>query len=86
MGKIKIFKYDPAIKKYSTLTKNKNDLVILLTNNYDKTLPDLTNMSFKEVITILDYLNIDYTYEGYGYLSSIEQIDNKYKLIFKPKY
>ena len=65
---------------------NKNDLVILLTNNYDKTLPDLTNMSFKEVITILDYLNIDYTYEGYGYLSSIEQIDNKYKLIFKPKY
>lgn len=65
---------------------NKNDLVILLTNNYDKTLPDLTNMSFKEVITILDYLNIDYTYEGYGYLSSIEQIDEKYKLIFKPKY
>ena len=65
---------------------NKNDLVILLTNNYDKTLPDLTNMSFKEVITILDYLNIDYTYEGYGYLSSIEQVDEKYKLIFKPKY
>ena len=27
-SKIKIFKYDPAIKKYSTLTKNKNDLVI----------------------------------------------------------
>lgn len=26
--KIKIFKYDPAIKKYSTLTKNKTDLVI----------------------------------------------------------
>ena len=38
------------------------------------------------VIEPLDYLNIDYTYEGYGYLSSIEQIDNKYKLIFKPKY
>ena len=27
-SKIKIFKYDPAIKKYSTLTKNKTDLVI----------------------------------------------------------
>mgnify|MGYP000470144248 CR=1 FL=1 len=25
-SKIKIFKYDPAIKKYSTLTKNKTDL------------------------------------------------------------
>ncbi len=27
-SKIKIFKYDPAIKKYSTLTKNKTNLVI----------------------------------------------------------
>jgi len=73
-------------------TLNGNDLVVLLTNNYDKTIPDLVGMSFKEVITILDFLDIDYEYEGYGYLESqsIEPNtlvnDEEVTLVFKPKY
>lgn len=65
---------------------SKNDLVILLTNNYDKSIPDMLNMSFKEVTTILDFLDINYDYEGYGYLISIDLVEDKYKLIFSPKY
>ena len=72
---------------------NSNDLVILLTNEYTKTIPNLTGLSFKEVITILDYLKIDYEYEGYGYLESqsiepntLVNNDEKVKLVFKPKY
>jgi len=70
-----------------------NDLVILLTNDYTKTMPNLVGMSFKEVITILDFLDIDYEYEGYGYLESQSILENtlvndeeKVNLIFKPKY
>ena len=71
---------------------NNNELVILLTNEYTKTMPNLVGMSFKEVITILDFLNINYEYEGYGYLESqsIEEnvaiTNEKVKLFFKPKY
>ena len=69
-----------------------NDLVILLTNEYDKTMPNLVGMSFKEVVAILDFLNISYEYEGYGYLESQSILENtlvndeKVKLVFKPKY
>lgn len=79
---------DRIIKQYPDNGSiiDKGDTVILLTNNYDNTIPDITGMSFKEVITILDFLNIDYEYEGYGYLESYEYIENKYKLVFKPKY
>jgi len=71
---------------------NSNDLVILLTNKYTKTIPNLIGMSFKEVITILNFLGIDYEYEGYGYLESQSIAENtlvtdeKVKLVFKPKY
>lgn len=71
---------------------NNNDLVVLLTNEYTKTIPNLAGLSFKETITILDFLNIDYEYEGYGYLESQNIVENtlvneeKVKLIFKPKY
>ena len=71
---------------------NNNDLVILLTNEYTKTIPNLIGLSFKETIAILDFLNIDYEYEGYGYLESQTIGENnliteeKVKLIFKPKY
>ena len=71
---------------------NENDTVILLTNEYTKTIPNLIGLSFKETTTILDYLKIDYEYEGYGYLESqsIEEntliTEEKVKLVFKPKY
>ena len=71
---------------------NENDTVILLTNEYTKTIPNLIGLSFKETTTILDYLKIDYEYEGYGYLESQSIEENtlieeeKVKLVFKPKY
>ena len=69
-----------------------NDLIILLSNQYDKEMPNLMGMSFKEVITILDFLDIDYEYDGFGYLESqsIEEgiliSTEKVKLVFKPKF
>ncbi len=85
---------DKIINQYpaSSSIISSSDLVILLTNNATKVMPNLIGKSFKEVTTILDFLNIDYTYEGYGYLESqsIEEgivINNeKVELIFKPKY
>jgi len=71
---------------------NNNDMVILLTNEYTKTMPNLVGLSFKETITILNFLGIDYEYEGYGYLvsQSIEEnnlvVDEKVKLVFSPNY
>ena len=69
-----------------------NDLLIFLTNEYDKTMPNLVGKSFKEVITILEFLDISYEYEGYGYLESQSVSENMIvtdegvKLVFKPKY
>jgi len=70
-----------------------NNLVILLTNEYTKKMPDLIGLSFKDVKIILEFLDIDYEYEGYGYLESqsilkdtLVKDDEKVKLIFKPKY
>ena len=69
-----------------------DELVILLTNDYSKTMPNLVGMSFKEVITILDFLNISYEYEGYGYLESQSILedtiisDEVVNLVFSPKY
>ena len=85
---------DKVINQYPSKGNiiNKNDLVILLTNEYTKTIPNLVGLSFKETITVLDFLNIDYEYEGYGYLESQSVLENtlineeRVKLIFKPKY
>ena len=70
-----------------------NNLVILLSNEYTKIIPDLVGLSFKEVNVILELLEIDYEYEGYGYLESQSIEPNtlvndgeKVKLIFKPRY
>lgn len=46
------------------------DKVFLITNDTNYTLPDLTGWSRKEVITLLDLLNIEYTLEGNGYVTS----------------
>ena len=46
----------------------KGDNLILLTNNYDKKMLNLIGLSFKEVKIILDYMDINYTIEGNGYV------------------
>ena len=44
-----------------------NDLVVLLTNNYDKKMIDFNGLSYKEVISILKLMSVDYSVEGFGY-------------------
>ena len=46
----------------------KGDNLILLTNNYDKKMLNLIGLSSKEVKIILDYMDINYTIEGNGYV------------------
>ena len=48
----------------------KGDLVVLLTNNYDKTMIDLTGLSYKEVKNILELMNVEYELSGYGYVTN----------------
>jgi len=43
------------------------DLVVLLTNKYDKTMIDFNGLSYKEVREILKLMNVDYELKGYGY-------------------
>lgn len=46
------------------------DKVFLVTNNKDYILPNLIGWSRKDIITLLDLLNIEYTLEGNGYVTS----------------
>ena len=68
-----------------------NDIVILLTNNYNKEAIDFNGLSKKEVLNILNLMNVEYTIEGNGY--AYEQNYNKGEIItdkiilkFKEKY
>lgn len=57
----------------------KNDIVILLTNNYNKECIDFKGLSKKEVINILNLMDIEYEIEGSGYV--YEQNYNKGEVI-----
>lgn len=46
----------------------KNSTVVLLTDNYDKSMPDLTGLSYKDAINILKLMNVKYTVSGNGYV------------------
>lgn len=46
------------------------DKVFLMTNDTNKTIPNLIGWSKKDVKTILDMLGVNYTLEGYGYVTS----------------
>ena len=52
--------------KNTKLTKGDN--MILLTNNYDKKMLNLIGLSYKEAKIILEYMGINYTIEGNGYV------------------
>ncbi len=69
----------------------KNDLVVLLTNKYDKTMIDFTGMSYKDAKEILKLMNVEYELSGYGYVNNqnIEKgtkIDQKVILELKGLY
>ena len=69
----------------------KGDLVVLLTNKYDKEMLDFTGLSYKEAREILKIMNVDYELSGYGYVTNqnIEKgtkIDKKVVLELKGRY
>ena len=68
-----------------------NDLVVLLTNNYDKKMIDFNGLSYKEVISILKLMSVDYSVEGFGYayeqnILSGEIINDKVIIKMKERY
>ena len=68
-----------------------NGLVVLLTNNYNKTMPDFTGLSYKEVKEILNLMNVEYELSGYGYayfqnIASGSIIDEKVIIELKGLY
>ena len=54
--------------KDTTLTNN--DLVVLVTNDNDKTMIDFTGLSYKESKIVLDLMGVTYNLTGYGYASN----------------
>lgn len=52
----------------SGITLYSRDKVVLLTNNYDKTMIDFTGMSYKDANGILKLMGVKYKLEGYGYV------------------
>ena len=54
--------------KKTTLIKG--DLVVLLTNNYDKKMIDLVGMSYKDAKNILELMDVNYELSGNGYVTS----------------
>jgi len=75
---------------YGGITLTKGDNLILLTNNYDNKMLNLVGLSYKEVTTILEFMNINYEVEGKGYvyeqsISEGTDITSEDKLIIKLK-
>ena len=73
------------------VTVYKGDLVVLLTNNYDKKMVNFKGLSYKEVKGILDLMGVTYELSGYGYAyeQNIEVdkvIDKKVIIKFKGLY
>ena len=83
----KIINQYPASK----INLYKNDLVVLLTNNYDKTMIDFIGLSYKEVKNILELMNVEYELSGYGYAVNQNipvgsKIDGKVVIELKGRY
>lgn len=81
------------IKQYpdSGTSINKNDLVILLTDSYDKTMVDFTGLSYKESLAVLEMMGVAYKLEGYGYayfqnILVNEKIEQEVEIKFRGLY
>lgn len=82
-----------VIEQYPNINNiiTEEDLVILKTNSFDNIMIDLTGYSKKEVINMLNLLDIEYELEGNGYVyeQSIlvgEEITDKVIIKLKDKY
>lgn len=77
---------EKVINQYplANMTRNKDSKVFILTNDENYFLPDITGYSASDVINLCNLLNINYTLEGYGFVTSssiapgtnIKDIDN----------
>ena len=54
----------------------KDSVVVLLTNNYNKAMPNLVGLSYKDAYNILELMGVKYRFEGNGYVVSQSIIDN----------
>ena len=86
---------DKIIKQYPSQDNiiYKGDRVFLLTNNYDKRVPNLIGYSYKEVISLLKLMDINYTTNGNGYVyeqsileGNIISDEDNLVINLKPKY
>ena len=61
---------DKIINQYpnSGTILTENDIVVLLTNNYDKTMVDLNGLSYKDAINTLKLMEVVYEIDGKGYV------------------
>ena len=78
--------------KINTIVNNK-DRVFLVTNNNDFKMPNIIGWSSREVLTLINILDIGYEFEGYGFVTEqsiandiIISEDSKLKVKLKPKY
>ncbi len=78
--------------KINTIVNNK-DRVFLVTNNNDFKMPNIIGWSSREVLTLINILDIGYEFEGYGFVTeqsiandTIISEDSKLKVKLKPKY
>jgi len=75
----------------SGVTLYNGDKIVLLTNNYDKTMIDFIGMSYKDANSILKLMDVSYELDGYGYvyeqnIKSGSKIDKPIILKLKGKY
>lgn len=63
---------DKIIRQYpsSGVSLYNNSTVCLLTNNYDKTMPNLIGLSYKDALNILKLMKVEYKIEGNGYVTT----------------
>lgn len=83
---------DKVIKQYPVVGTKvvSKDRIILLTNDSDLKMPSLKNLSRLEAIKVLEFLDIKYKIEGYGYvydqsISKGASIDKDSKITLKLK-
>ncbi len=84
---------DRIINQYPSagLKLYKDDLAVLLTNKYDKTMIDFSGLSYKMVKETLELMGVEYELSGYGYavkqnIENGKKIDKKVLIEFKGIY
>ena len=63
---------DKIIKQYPTKNTKviSGDKVFLLTNSNNYTMPNIINWSRYDIIKLCEFIGIEYSFEGYGYVTS----------------